>query len=52
MLGSLPAKGGTPIVFSFTSQGPSQTAAGGSAVATMKLPRGAIEDIVKLVMSR
>jgi hypothetical protein len=52
LLGSLPAKGTTPIVFSFLSQGPSQTAAGGSAVATMKLPRGAIEDIVKLVMAR
>jgi hypothetical protein len=52
LMGSLPAKGTTPIVFSFVSQGPSQSAAAGSAVATMKLPRGAIEDIVKLVMSR
>jgi hypothetical protein len=52
MLGALPSKGTTPIVFTFVSQGPSQAAAGGSAVATFKLPRGAIEDIVRLAMSR
>ena len=51
MLGSLPGKGQTPIVLSFTSQGPSQGAAAGSAVATFKLPRGAIEDIVKIALS-
>jgi hypothetical protein len=48
---SLPGKGATPILLSFLSQGPSQEAPGGSAVATFKLPRAAIEDIVKLVMS-
>lgn len=52
MLNALPAKGATPIVLTFVSQGPSQANAGGSAVATFKLPRGAIEDIVRLAMSR
>ena len=52
MLGSLPSKGATPIVLTFVSQGPSQANAGGSALATFKLPRGAIEDIVRLAMSR
>jgi hypothetical protein len=52
MLGALPSKGTTPIVFTFLSQGPSQASAGGSAVATLKLPRGAIEDIVRLAMPR
>lgn len=52
MVGQLPSKGMTPIVLSFTSQAPSQGAAGGSAVATFKLPRAAIEDIVKVAMSR
>lgn len=52
MLGSLPSKGTTPIVLTFVSQGPSQANAGGSALATFKLPRGAIEDIVRLAMSR
>ena len=49
---SLPAKGATPILLTFLSQGPSQSAPGGSAVATFKLPRAAIEDVVKLAMSR
>ena len=49
---SLPGKGSSPVLLTFLSQGPSATAAGGSAVATFKLPRAAIEDIVKLVMSR
>jgi len=51
LLGTLPSKGTTPILATFVSQGPSQEAAGGSAVATFKLPRGAIEDIVRLAMS-
>jgi hypothetical protein len=51
LLGSLPSKGTTPILATFVAQGPSQEAAGGSAVATFKLPRGAIEDIVRLAMS-
>lgn len=51
MLGSLPSKGQTPIVLTFTSQPPSQGAAGGSAVASFTLPRGAIEDMVKIALS-
>lgn len=52
MLNALPSKGTTPIVLTFVSQGPSAGATGGSAVATLKLPRAAIEDIVRLAMSR
>lgn len=48
---SLPAKGNTPMLLTFLSQGPSQAAPGGSAITTLKLPRAAIEDLVKLVMS-
>ena len=51
MMNSLPGKGQTPIVMSFTSQPPSKDAAAGSAVATFKLPRAAIEDIVKIALS-
>ncbi len=51
MLDSLPSKGATPIVLSFTSLPPSQGAASGSAVATFKLPRAAIEDLVKIALS-
>ena len=49
---ALPAKGSTPILLTFLSQGPSASAPGGSAVTTFTLPRGAIEDLVKLVMTR
>ncbi len=49
---SLPAKGAAPILLTFLSQGPSPLAPAGSAVATFKLPRAAIEDIVKIAMSR
>ncbi|MDB5213801.1 MAG: hypothetical protein JWO86_1728 [Myxococcaceae bacterium] len=52
MLSALPTKGTTPITMTFVSQGPSGANTGGSAVATLKLPRGAIEDIVRLAMSR
>ena len=51
-LASLNAKGATPILLTFLSQGPSASAPAGSAVATFKLPRAAIEDIVKIAMSR
>jgi len=51
MVGSLPGKAQTPLLLTFLSQGPSPSAPGGSAVATFKLPRAAIEDIVKLAMS-
>ena len=49
---SLPGRGATPILLTFLSQGPSPSAPAGSAVATFKLPRAAIEDIVKIAMSR
>jgi hypothetical protein len=52
MLGALPSKGTTPIALTFVSQAAAPGTAGGSAVATLKLPRGAIEDIVRLAMSR
>lgn len=51
LLGQLPAKGNAPVTLTFLSQAPSQAAAGGSAVTTLKLPRAAIEDIVKVAMS-
>jgi hypothetical protein len=50
-LATLNAKGATPIVFSSTSQGPSASAPGGSSTATFRLPRAAIEDVVKLILS-
>jgi hypothetical protein len=51
MLGALPSKGQTPIVMTAVSQGPSVGVAAGSVVGTFTLPRGAIEDIVKLAIS-
>ncbi|CAN5918481.1 hypothetical protein BH11MYX4_BH11MYX4_43260 [soil metagenome] len=50
LLGSLPSKGQTPIVLTFTSQGPAAGSAG-SAVASFKLPRGAIEDMIKIALT-
>jgi hypothetical protein len=50
-LGALANKGETPIVTTFAAQPPSQDAPAGTAVATFKLPRAAIEDVVKLVIS-
>ncbi len=50
MLGSLPSKGLTPIVLTFESQGPAAGNAG-SAVASFKLPRGAIEDMIKIALT-
>ena len=52
MLSQLPSKGGAPVVLTFLSQPPSEAAAGGSAVMTLELPRAAIEDMVKISMSR
>ncbi|MBX3188154.1 MAG: hypothetical protein KF819_14125 [Labilithrix sp.] len=51
LLGTLQHKGATPIVLTFAAEGPSASAAGGSARATFRLPRAAIEDLVKGVMS-
>lgn len=48
-LGQLPNKGATPLVLAFTAQPPSKEAAAGSALATFKLTRPAIEDIVKFM---
>ena len=50
LLNALPAKGQTPIVLTVASQGPSGGGAG-SAVATFKLPRGAIEDMIKIALT-
>ena len=50
MLNSLPSKGQTPILITFQSQGPAAGGAG-SAVATFKLPRGALEDMIKIALS-
>ena len=52
MLDSLPNKGRTPITITMSSEPPSPRAEAGSATGTLKLPRGVIEDIVKLAMSR
>lgn len=52
MLGQLPSKGNTPVVLSFVAQPPSEKSPGGAAVTTLKLPRAAIEDVVKVAMSR
>lgn len=51
LLGSLANKGTSPIVMSFAAHGPSPTAAAGSSVTTMNVPRSAIEDIVKLAIA-
>ena len=47
-MSSLPHKGASPILLSYVAQ---STGAGGTGVSTFKLPRAAIEDIVKLVMA-
>jgi hypothetical protein len=51
MLSSTPNQGRSPIVLTFAAKGPSQEAAAGSAVSTFKLPRGAIEDIVRIAFA-
>jgi hypothetical protein len=51
VLPSLPGKGNSPIALTFLAEGPSKNASAGAAVATVKLPRSAIEDIVRLAMS-
>lgn len=48
-LGALPNKGATPLVLSFTAQPPSKEAAAGSALASFRVTRPAIEDIVKFL---
>jgi hypothetical protein len=51
MTGTLPHKGASPIFLTYVAEGPSARAGAGSAVSTFKLPRAAIEDIARLVMS-
>jgi|GEM_PF-851364 len=50
-LASLPNKGVTPMALTFVSQGPSPAAAAGSAVSTFKVPRGAIEDLIRVALT-
>jgi hypothetical protein len=52
LLGHLPSKGNTPVVLTFLSQPPSEKAPGGSTVTTLSLTRAAVEDMVKIGMSR
>lgn len=50
-LGSLAHKGTTPILFTFKGEGPDATGAAGHAVSTFKVPKAAIEDVVRAAMS-
>jgi hypothetical protein len=52
LLGSLPHKGATPVVFTGVAEQPSSTAKAGAATGTLRMSRAVIEDIVKLVMTR
>lgn len=52
VLPSLPGKGATPITMTFAAEPPSPSASVGSAVTTLKLPREAIEDAARLLMSK
>lgn len=51
MIGSLPNKAATPITMTFAAEKGSPTAAAGTATSTLRIPRAAIEDVVRLVMS-
>ncbi|HEY8073205.1 MAG TPA: hypothetical protein VIF62_03830 [Labilithrix sp.] len=51
MLGALSNKGASPITFTYLAQGPSAEAAAGTSVSSFKLPRAAIEDIARIVVS-
>ncbi len=50
--GDLPSKGANPVVVATRAERPSEASPGGSAVARLKVSRAAIEDIVKVVMTR
>lgn len=50
MLGALPNRGTTPIVTTLSAQGPSTGVAAGSAMASFKVSRPVIEDIVRFAM--
>ncbi|AKU99723.1 hypothetical protein AKJ09_06387 [Labilithrix luteola] len=49
-LAMLPSKGATPITLTSTVEGPTPSAAEGASVATIKVPRSTIDDLVKLFM--
>ena len=51
LLGSLPHKGGAPIVFTGRAEPASATVKGGASVGQVRISRAVIEDIVKLGMS-
>lgn len=51
LLGSLPNRGATPVVFTGRAEPSSGTASGGSATGTLRVSRAVIQDFVKLVMS-
>ena len=50
-LSSLPNKGATPAFATFVSQGPEGDAKAGVATGTLRIPRGLIEDAVRLLMT-
>jgi hypothetical protein len=50
-LGTLPSKGATPALMTFAAQGPNGDAKAGAATGTVRIPRGLIEDAVRLVMT-
>ncbi len=51
MVSSLPNKGGTPVTMTFAAEKGSGGAQAGAATSTLRIPRGTIEDVVRLVMS-
>jgi len=51
LLGGLPSKGGSPIVFTGRAEPPSDRVKGGAAAGQARISRAVIEDIVKLVMT-
>ena len=51
-LAGLPHKGTSPITITVASQGPAAGAPGGVSTSTFKLPRAAIEDIVRLALDQ
>lgn len=51
-LGQLPSKGTTPVLVTSVSEQPSDKAAGGASLMTIKVPRATIEDILKIGMAR
>lgn len=50
-LSSLPNKGATPVYATFLAEGPKGDAKAGSVTGTLRIPRGLIEDAVRLAMT-